>query len=199
MKKQSEAAIFFHSKHTFLIVDFEFLKGIMDRATVQNGLNRGIYVATTARNTCSRPLFRSHTTIYKIYEVEGGAEVPNWYRCVRCQDLIFCIARNGTKPLNSHAEVKCASITEEERLAARAARFGIQSEDQASGVVDAAQQQVIRAAPAVESAAPAQDVACVVTADDLAAAFSRATRLGAVYGVVSASTFRRFLNEEQPW
>lgn len=78
-------------------------------ALIQNRLDYGTYEAVHTRDV-RRVLFRSHETMYKIYEVDGGAEVMGWYRCIRCHTLIYCVTRDGTKPLNSHAEKKCPAI-----------------------------------------------------------------------------------------
>lgn len=44
-----------------------------------------------------------------------------------------------------------------------------------------------------------QQQPALLTADDLAHALSRATRLGATYGVIPSATFKRFLPDNQRW
>lgn len=80
--------------------------------------------------------------------------------------------------------------------------------EQANDPVDQANDPVVNALNAPvgnDGAANAQNEAqpqqqpVQLTADDLALAFSRATQLGAEYGVVAPATFRRFLPDNQQW
>lgn len=60
--------------------------------------------------------------------------------------------------------------------------------------------QVTTNAPASkETIAPPQQEPAQVTADDIAQALSRATRLGAEYGMIPATVFRHFLPDNQQW
>lgn len=210
----------------------------LTKVIVRNRLDYGTYQAAQAQDAQGRRLFRSHEIMHKIYATTDGTEILHWYQCTRCQTLIYCVPRNGTKPLNAHAEYKCTALTDAQEEAGRLA-FSTQNRRNQNpqpilpqiASPNSPEIPAINNAPAnptatatettttttttnaTTSANPAQRNEPVdssnevvsqpaqpqLTADELAVALWTATRLGANYGVVPATTFRRFLSDDEPW
>lgn len=210
--------------YVFFVVILEMQHTELNKDLVRNRLDYGTYEAAQARDTQGRRPFRSHEVIHKIYLTDGGIEIPNWYQCTRCNEILFCVSRHGTKPLNAHADYKCTELTNEQKEAGRLAHRSRANENHRdpnpmpnappNNLIQAANVAPVNSTPATTTTTtsatnPALDTpnevpasasqAAQLTADELAIALWRATTLGATYGVVPVTTFRRFLDRDQPW
>lgn len=69
---------------------------------VSNMLARGIYHAKPGRSTPSAGKY--YRIINDVYD-NDHKKVKHFFQCTKCKQVIKCNPSNGTKPLNTHANI----------------------------------------------------------------------------------------------